>query len=87
MIFSDILSKLDNTNGTILALLDLSSAFDTINYTILLRRISGICICTGTAYSWLKSFITELTSSIHIHPHTTKPHMITNGISSVSRSV
>ena len=31
MISSDILINLDNKNGTILALLDLSSAFDTIH--------------------------------------------------------
>ena len=32
-ISSDILTNIDNKNGTILALLDLSSAFDTIEHT------------------------------------------------------
>ena len=47
----------------------------------MLQRISVIGI-TGTAYSWLNSFITERTLSINIPPHTTKPHMITidNGV-------
>ena len=35
-IISDLLSKLDNSTDTILVLLDLSAAFDTLNHTILL---------------------------------------------------
>ena len=57
-ISSDILTNLDNKNGTILALLDLSSAFDTIEHTILIHRLTSIGI-TGTAHKWLSSFITN----------------------------
>ena len=50
-ISSDILTNLDNKNCTILALLDLSSAFDTIHHTILIHRLISIGITgTGTGY-------------------------------------
>ena len=51
-ISSDILTNLDNKNGTILALLDISSAFDTINHTILIYHIKYIGI-TGTVHKWI----------------------------------
>ena len=39
-IHNDILSSMDNDKVTALTLLDLSAAFDTINHTILLSRLS-----------------------------------------------
>ena len=51
-ISSDILTNIDNKNDTILALLDLSSAFDTIDHTILIHRITYIGI-TGTVHKWI----------------------------------
>ena len=70
-ISSDILTNLDNKNGTILALLDLSSAFDAIGHTILIHRLTSIYRLpigiTGTAHTWLSSFITNRTSSVLVH--------------------
>ena len=43
-ISNDLLSKLDNKHGSILALLDLSAAFDTINHNILISRLQDIGI-------------------------------------------
>ena len=44
LITSDILSGLNNNRGTILVLLDMSSAFDTLDHNILIHRISAIGI-------------------------------------------
>ena len=65
-ISSDILTNLDNKNGAILTLLDLSSAFDTIDHSILIHRLTYIVII-GTAHKWLSSFITNRTSSVLVH--------------------
>ena len=62
-IFDDIITNLENKNGTILVLLDLSSAFDTIDQSILIHRLTSIGI-TGTTHKWLSSFITNRTSSV-----------------------
>ena len=67
-ISSDLLSNLYNKYGSILALLDLSAAFDTINPDILIKRLQKIGI-TDMALAWLTSFITGRTTSICIEKH------------------
>ncbi len=39
-VHNDILMQLDKTNAVIMVLLDLSVAFDTIDHTILLKRMA-----------------------------------------------
>ena len=78
-ISSDILTNLDNKKGSILALLDLSSAFDTIDQTILIHRLTYIGI-TGTAHKWLSSFITNRTSSVLVHSTRSSSRFVTHGV-------
>ena len=57
-IHNDILSSMDDGRVTALTLLDLSSAFDTINHTILLRRLGNWFGMSGKALDWFKSYLT-----------------------------
>ena len=52
LITSDLLSGLNNNRGTILVLLDMSSAFDTLDHNVLIHRLSAIGI-TGIALNQL----------------------------------
>ena len=58
-IINDLLMAADRGECSLLVLLDLSAAFDTVNHTILLSRLQnrfGIC---GTALEWMASYLHE----------------------------
>jgi hypothetical protein len=58
-VLNDILSSFDNGNSVILALLDQSADFDTIDHAILLDRLSDRFGVSGLALAWFTSIWTE----------------------------
>ena len=67
-ILDDFLNKLDNNSNMQLILLDLSAAFDTIDHSILIKRLEDIGI-VGIPLAWIKSYLSERTFSIKIDNH------------------
>ena len=63
---NDILLALDKGDVTVLALLDLSAAFDTVDHKILLATLQNYFGIFGTALSWFKSYLTNRTQSVFI---------------------
>jgi hypothetical protein len=57
-VMSDILDSMDRRQVTLLGLLDLSAAFDTVDHDILLRRLETSFGISGLVLKWLKSFLT-----------------------------
>ena len=56
---NDILMKMNTQEVTLLVMLDLSAAFDTVNHNILLTRLNeelGIC---GLALEWFRSYLAK----------------------------
>ena len=49
---NDILLAMDHQHVTLLVLLDLSAAFDTVNHRVLLRRLEFTYGITGTTLQW-----------------------------------
>ena len=58
-IHNDITLSREAGKATALTLLDLSAAFDTIDHTILLRRLDYWFGVTGKALNWFKIYVTE----------------------------
>lgn len=54
---NDLLRALDSKKEAILVLLDLSSAFDTVNHDILLNRLRVRFGITGCALEWFESYL------------------------------
>jgi hypothetical protein len=66
-IHNDIMVNGNNGDLTLLVLLDLSAAFDTIDHDILIRRLEHKYGIKHTALNWFKSYISDRTQSISIN--------------------
>ena len=53
---SDILSAMDRGHVTLLCLLDLSAAFDTVDIDLLVHRLKSSFGLQGTALQWVQSY-------------------------------
>ena len=61
----DILKSLDSHKYVILVLLDLSSAFDSVEHDILMNKLYKIGV-RGRAYNWVKSHLSSRTQALEI---------------------
>ena len=75
LINSDLLSGLKNNLRSILVLLDMSSAFYTLDHNVLIHRLSTICI-TGIALNWFTSYISNSLSTVRINSHSPPLYII-----------
>ena len=63
---NDILLGLDKRHVSLLTLHDLSSAFDAIDYDILLNRLIYLYGISGTCLSWFRSYLSNRRQSVSI---------------------
>ena len=61
---NDILLNMDAQKVTLLALLDLSAAFDTVRHDILLDRLRSRLHVTDQAYKWFTSYLSDRTQRV-----------------------
>ena len=66
-ILNDLLLDIDNNKVSILSLLDLSAAFDTIDHSILLKRLEVSYGIKGNALSWFRTYLSNRSQSIYIN--------------------
>lgn len=58
-IISDIIDAADEQKATLLSLLDMSAAFDTVDFQILLRRLETTYGIGGKVLGWFSSFLSD----------------------------
>ena len=66
---NDILVKLDTGKLCVLVLLDLSAAFDTIDHSILLKRLEMTFGIHGTALDWFESYLSNRLQVVKVGEH------------------
>ena len=79
-VLSDIYSAIDQGQVSLLALLDVSAAFDTVDHGILLDRLSTSYGLSGMVYAWLESYITGREHIIHVGNRHSPPYKVLYGV-------
>ena len=71
---------MDEKKVTTLVLLDLSKAFDSLNHSILLRKLESVGASSFSALRWFKSYLTGRTQAVRIGTSTSCSLPITHGV-------
>ena len=79
-IFNDLLISADNKKISILILLDLSAAFDTLDHSILLNRLRDTFGLNGTVLEWFESYLRFRTQSVLIDNVQSEPQTLLYGV-------
>ena len=66
-IHNDIIEGLDAGKCTVLSSLDLSAAFDTVDHTICIRRLSHLYGVDGTVLQWFESFLSNRDNKVCVN--------------------
>ena len=77
---NDIMMAGDDGKCSLLVLLDLSSAFDTVNHAILLNRLNHLVGISGTALDWFSSYLAERSFSVSVGQFTSDTAPLSCGI-------
>ena len=77
---NDILLSIDNQQCVVLLLLDLSSAFDTVDHGILLQRLSTNFGIKGKALDWFTSYLTDRSQFVQIDVSESDKHSLLCGV-------
>ena len=79
-VYNDIAMSIDNQKSVVLVLLDLSAAFDTVDHSLLLARLStrfGIC---DQALDWFRSYLSDRTQYVRIQDVSSEVHALPYGV-------
>ena len=79
-VYSDMMDSFDKGHISLLAMLDMSSAFDTVSHHILIERLShdyGLC---EIVLKWFSSYLTDRTQTIKIGEDTSESHTVVRGV-------
>lgn len=75
-IANDIRLNMDTKMPSVLVLLDVSAASDTVDHTILLHRCRNLIGISGTVFNWFKSYLTDRKFYVSMGKHTSSFHQM-----------
>ena len=78
-VVNDLLQASDSGCVSILSLLDLSAAFDTIDHNILITRLRSTFGCSGMVLDWFISYLSCRTQSVFVG-HESTPSVLKCGV-------
>ena len=79
-VHNDVAIAFNQKRSVILLLLDLSAAFDTVDHSILLSRLSHAFGIRGTALEWFRSYLINRTQFVNVNGSTSERHVLQFGV-------
>ena len=79
-VLNDILSNMNKQHVSILVLLDLSAAFDTVDHAILLRRLETSFGITDAALAWFSSYLSGRSQRVSVNGETSDCYPLPFGV-------
>jgi len=80
LLLDHVYSAADEGKPTLLISLDLSAAFDTVDHSVLLKRLSCSFGVAGNVLSWIQSYLCDRTQSVRIGSHSSPPNPCLVGV-------
>lgn len=77
---NDLLVASDHGSPSLLLLLDLSAAFDTVDHSILLHRLQHFIGLSDTALQWFRSYLTDRAEYVALGEARSRSHTVTCGV-------
>ncbi|KAF7239428.1 Visinin-like protein 1 [Varanus komodoensis] len=78
-LYDDLCRERDRGSASLLVLLDLSVAFDTIDHSILLNRLAGLGV-GGTAWQWFHSYLNGRFQKVVLGDYGSAPWQLCHGV-------
>ncbi|KAF7251566.1 Zinc finger FYVE domain-containing protein 26 [Varanus komodoensis] len=78
-LYDDLCREKDRGSASLLVLLDLSAAFDTIDHGILLDRLAGLGV-GGTALQWFRSYLNGRYQKVVLGDYDSAPWQLCHGV-------
>ena len=77
---ADVDNIMDDGDGVLLVMLDLSAAFDTLDHGILLNRLEHTVGLKGSALSWMRSYLSNRHQQVHIDNAVSQKVQLSTGV-------
>lgn len=79
-VVNDLRMNMDDNKLTILVLLDLSAAFDTVDHDILINRLQNCVGLSGSVLDWFRTYLSGRAFSVSLGEHSSANTSITCGV-------
>jgi hypothetical protein len=79
-VMDKLLLNSDSKCVSMLTLLDLSAAFDTLDHKIMLKRLQTTFGVTKSALKWFESYLSQRTQQVKMEGHMSEPRLLRYGV-------